>query len=126
MELIVGEIYSGEEVNDIEGQNANFDITRLSCFKLVEINKSKLYDKNLITKNQWLEDSDNYDFYHTNLIDWMITELKENKDALPPLVVDKNGFLQDGTHRLSALHEISEVVNILVFKEIEPRNPLGL
>lgn len=118
MELIIGKIYSGEEVNDIEEQNANFDITRLSYFKLVEMSKFELYDKNLITKNQWLENADNYDSYHTDLIDWMATELREDKNILPPLVVDKDGFLQDGTHRLGAFHEISEVVNVLVFKEI--------
>lgn len=116
--LKIGKIYSGEEVNEIEEQNANYDITENCFFKLIEIDKRELYEKNLITKEDWEKDEDNYDEWHTKQIDWMIEQVENNK-YLPPIVVDKDGYLQDGTHRLSAYNEINSIQKIIVFKEVE-------
>lgn len=118
MKLEIGKIYKGYEVNDIEEQNANFDITEECTFKLVKLNKEDLYEGNLVTRKDWEESGDNYDNHHTDNIDWMIKVIRDGSVILPPIVIDIEGKLQDGTHRLCAYSEIEEIKEILVFKEI--------
>ena len=105
-ELIIGKVYTGEEVNDIEVDNANFDITEDCTFKLIKVKKTDLYDKNLLTRREWSDHIDNYDNYHIKVLDSMVENIRNKKISFPPLVVDIEGYLQDGSHRLTAYSEI--------------------
>lgn len=118
-------IYTGKEIVEkyVNIQNDVFADERE--FLLEEIHKEELYDcvcwdgssKNLKTYEEWEKDDDNYDQYHTNTIDEMVSFIK-NGGELPPLIVNKDYGLYDGQHRLTAYSLIDDIETIKVFKEL--------
>lgn len=119
-------VYTGREIINMFGniQNDVFgDDNHL--FVLLTVNKEFLYDKvcvdkrsyNLKTYEEWQNDADNYDNYHTDTINSMINYIRDG-GKLPPLIVDKDYGLYDGQHRLTAYSMMDEIQNIEIFKEI--------
>lgn len=116
--------YDGYEILNMYDniQNNEFKEGR---FILIEINKEFLYDKiccngndvNLISYDDWNNDEDNYDNWHTDNINNMIEYINEG-NTLPPLIVNRNYGLYDGQHRLTAYSMIDSVDHIKIFKQI--------
>lgn len=118
-------IYTGEEMQNKYGNIQNDSFHKKDLFELNIVPKEQLYDnlnvegeRNLVSYDEWNNDSDNYDGYHTETIDNMI-EIFNKGETLPPLIVDENGGLFDGSHRLTAFSSINTIKEISVLKRIK-------
>lgn len=118
-------LYTGEEILNKYGNIQNDSFHKEDLFELIIVPKETLYDKlnveggrNLVSYDEWKNDSDNYDGYHTETIDNMIDIFNEGK-TLPPLIVDENWGLFDGSHRLTAFSLIDTIKEISGLKRIK-------
>lgn len=87
-------------------------------FILQSISKELLYKNNLCSiYNYFDEDEENISDRHENTIYGMIEYLRTG-GILPPIIIDKEGCLIDGSHRLTAYSMMNEIKNIDIYQEL--------
>lgn len=88
-------------------------------FNLRVIPKEILFKDNLCHIDDYFdEDEEEVDERHEKTIYSMINHVRGG-GLLPPIIVNKDGILIDGSHRLTAYSIMGEIENITIYQEVE-------